>query len=91
MFFGWSSSRFLQENCPRGHDTKAYIPFGAGARFCPGKNLAMLEMKLVLSMLMKSFKVELITPKEEVKEIMAFTMMPSSYQVKLTKRESFNG
>ena len=72
--------------CPMGHDTKAFIPFGSGPRFCPGKNLAMLEMKLVLSMLMKSFKVELITPKEDVKEVMAFTMMPSSYQVKLTKR-----
>ncbi|PCJ01143.1 MAG: cytochrome P450 [Flavobacteriales bacterium] len=73
--------------CPMGHDTKAYIPFGAGARFCPGKNLAMLEMKLVLSMLMKNFKVELITPANEVKEVMAFTMMPSEYQVKLIKRD----
>ena len=72
--------------CPMGHDTKAFIPFGAGPRYCPGKNLAMLEMKLVLSMLMKSFKVELITPKEEVKEIMAFTMMPSNYKVRLVKR-----
>ncbi|MBL4592892.1 MAG: cytochrome P450 [Flavobacteriales bacterium] len=76
-----------QGKCPMGHDTKAYVPFGAGPRFCPGKNLALLEMKLVLSMLMKNFSVELITPKEEVKEIMAFTMMPSSYQVKLTKRK----
>ena len=75
-----------QGKCPMNHDTKAYIPFGAGARFCPGKNLAMLEMKLVLSMLAKNFSIELITPKEEVKEVMAFTMMPSSYQVKLVKR-----
>jgi cytochrome P450 len=72
--------------CPMGHDTKAFIPFGSGPRFCPGKNLAMLEIKLVLSMLMKNFKVELVTPKENVKEIMAFTMMASSYQVRLTKR-----
>ena len=72
--------------CPMGHDTKAFVPFGAGPRFCPGKNLAILEIRLVLSMLMKNFTVELITPKEEVREIMAFTMMASSYQVKLTKR-----
>jgi cytochrome P450 len=72
--------------CPMGHDTKAFIPFGSGPRFCPGKNLAMLEIKLVLSMLMKNFKVELVTPREEVREIMAFTMMTSSYQVKLSKR-----
>ncbi len=72
--------------CPMGHDTKAFIPFGSGARFCPGKNLAMLELKLVLSMLMKNFKIELATPKDDVKEIMAFTMMPSTFKVKLTKR-----
>ncbi len=75
-----------QGKCPMGHDTKAYIPFGAGPRFCPGKNLAMLELKLVLSMLMKNFKVEMTGPKEEVSEIMAFTMMPSEYSVKLVKR-----
>ena len=72
--------------CPMGHDTKAFVPFGAGPRYCPGKNLAMLEIKLVLSMLMKNFKVELTTPKDEVREIMAFTMMASNYKVKLTKR-----
>ena len=72
--------------CPLGHDTKAFIPFGSGARFCPGKNLAMLELKLVLSMLMKNFKIELVTPKDEVREIMAFTMMPSAFKVKLIKR-----
>jgi cytochrome P450 len=85
--------RWIKEEkgkCPMGHDTKAFIPFGAGARFCPGKNLAMLEIKLVLSMLMKNFIVELVTPKENVKEVMAFTMMASPYQVKLTKRRSAN-
>jgi cytochrome P450 len=83
--------RWIKEDeglCPLGHDTKAYIPFGAGARFCPGKNLAMLEMKIVLSMLMKHFKVEITTPKEDVKEVMAFTMMPSAYRVKLIRRDS---
>jgi cytochrome P450 len=75
-----------QGKCPMGHDTKAFIPFGAGARFCPGKNLAMLELKLVLSMLLKNFKIEFITPKVEVKEVMAFTMMPSAFQVKLIQR-----
>jgi cytochrome P450 len=72
--------------CPMGHDTRGFIPFGSGPRFCPGKNLAMLEMKLVLSMLMKNFKVQLSTPKEDVKEVMAFTMMPTGFLVKLVRR-----
>tara|TARA_B100000809_G_scaffold251257_1_gene284584 strand:+ start:2081 stop:3481 length:1401 start_codon:yes stop_codon:yes gene_type:complete len=85
----FTPERWMKEEkgkCPMGHDTRAYIPFGAGARFCPGKNLAMLEMKLVLSMLMKNFKLEMVTPKEDVKEIMAFTMMPSAFKVRLVKR-----
>ena len=72
--------------CPMGHDTKAFIPFGAGARFCPGKNLAMLELKLVLSMLTKNFRIKLASPTDEVKEVMAFTMMPSTFKVRLEKR-----
>jgi cytochrome P450 len=82
--------RWIKEErskCPMNHNTKAYIPFGGGPRFCPGKNLAMLEMQLVLSMLFKNFTVELVTPKGEVKEVMAFTMMPSSYKVRLKKRK----
>ena len=73
----FTPERWIKEEkgkCSMGPDTKAYIPFSVGARFCPGKNLAMLEMKLVLSMLMKNFKLEMVTFKEDVKEIMAFTI-----------------
>lgn len=74
-----------ESKCPM-HNVDAFIPFGAGPRFCPGKNLAMLEMKLVLSMIFKNFSVELVTPVSEVNEIMAFTMMPSKFEVGLRKR-----
>ena len=78
--------RWMKESkCPM-HSMDAYIPFGGGPRFCPGKNLALLEMKLVLSMLFKNFDVEMVTPHEDVKEIMAFTMMASDYKVKLKHR-----
>ena len=74
-----------ESKCPM-HNLDAYMPFGSGPRFCPGKNLAILEMKLVLSMLMKNFTIEMITPSDEIKEIMAFTMMASNYEVRLKKR-----
>lgn len=78
--------RWMKESkCPM-HSMDAYIPFGGGPRFCPGKNLAILEMKLVLAMLFKNFEVEMVTPHDDVKEIMAFTMMASSYKVKLKNR-----
>ncbi|MDG1333517.1 MAG: cytochrome P450 [Crocinitomicaceae bacterium] len=78
--------RWMKESrCPM-HSMDAYIPFGGGPRFCPGKNLALLEMKLVLSMLFKNFDVEMITPHEDISEIMAFTMMASDYKVRLKHR-----
>lgn len=79
-------SRWLRESkCPV-HNNESYIPFGGGPRFCPGKNLAILEIRLVLSMLLKNFDIEMITPHMDVKEIMAFTMMASDFKVKLTNR-----
>lgn len=80
--------RWLDANnsgCPV-HRIQAFMPFGFGPRLCPGKNLAMLEMKLVLSMIAKSFHLQLETPPEQVRERMAFTMMPEKFEVKLIIR-----
>lgn len=78
--------RWMKETkCPM-HNMDAYVPFGGGPRFCPGKNLAVLEMKLVLSMLFKNFDVEMVTPHEEITEIIAFTMMASDFKVRLKNR-----
>lgn len=70
--------------CPM-HNTDAFSPFGGGARYCPGRNLALLEMKMVMSMLLKNFEVELITPYDSVNENLAFTMMSSPFEVRLRK------
>ncbi|MDX1445716.1 cytochrome P450 [Lishizhenia sp.] len=74
-----------KSKCPV-HNTTAYNPFGGGPRYCPGANLALTEMKLVLAMLFKNFDFELTTPAEDIKEIMAFTMMASDFEVKFTQR-----
>ncbi len=75
-----------ESKCPM-HNMDAFLPFGSGPRFCPGKNLAMLEMKLVLSMIFKNFTVELTTPNSKIKEIMAFTLMPNKFEVSLKSRD----
>ncbi|KAJ8649882.1 hypothetical protein MRB53_002905 [Persea americana] len=36
-----------------------YIPFGIGARMCPGQNLAMAELKVVLSLILSRFSFSL--------------------------------
>ncbi|MCR9173982.1 MAG: cytochrome P450 [bacterium] len=78
--------RWLKESrCPV-HNTEAFSPFGGGARYCPGRNLAILEIRMVMSMLLKNFEVELVTPYDSVDEKMAFTMMSSPYEVRLKER-----
>jgi cytochrome P450 len=74
------------KGCPI-HSAEAFTPFGAGPRFCPGRNLAILEVRAVIAMLFKNFKIELVTKPTDVDEIMAFTLMSSSFLVKLSKRD----
>ena len=37
----------------------SWIPFGIGARICLGKNFAMVEMKVLLSMILRNYQVSL--------------------------------
>jgi len=40
----------------RKYEKFAYVPFGGGSRICPGLNVANLEMKAVLMMLMPKYR-----------------------------------
>lgn len=65
------------------HDTRAYAQFGAGPRVCPGRHLAGVELRLVLSMLVRNFTVEPTADTASAKELLNFTMMPSAMPVRL--------
>jgi cytochrome P450 len=64
------------------------MPFGAGPRICPGRNLALLEISLVTSMLFRNFQIQsLRTPDDtEVQERLSFTMGASKLLVTLAPR-----
>ena len=62
------------------------MPFGSGPRFCPGRNLALLEIRTALAMLCRNFDVELVEPGRHVEERLAFTMMPTNLVVRLHRR-----
>ncbi|MTI32572.1 cytochrome P450 [Xanthovirga aplysinae] len=72
--------RWLKTGCPvhGAHKPEMIKAFGSGPRFCPGKNLAMHEMIMSLSMICKNFDLELVVKPEKVKEIFAFTMYPEN-------------
>src|SRR5258706_15678644 len=68
------------------HDPGAHQPFGSGPRICPGRTLALLEMKLILAMLYRSFDVERVGVAADVKEVFSFTMVPKGLNVRLKFR-----
>ncbi len=68
------------------HEPRAYLQFGAGPRVCPGRHLASVEMRLVLSMLMANFSIQIAVDPGTIKEISAFTMVPSAMPVRLSVR-----
>jgi len=70
------------------HDPSVLFPFGSGPRICPGRSLALLEMKVVLAVLYKTFTVTREGPADRVKELFAFTMSPSGLEVRLGRRAS---
>lgn len=64
------------------------MPFGAGPRLCPGRYLALLEMKMVTAMLLNRFEIESVAAKDggEAREHLAFTMAPVGLRLRLKAR-----
>jgi cytochrome P450 len=64
---------------------RSAMPFGSGPRMCPGRYLALLEMKMAMAMLLSSFDIEAVdTPDGQAAlERMAFTMNPVGLTLRL--------
>jgi cytochrome P450 len=75
--------------CP--HNTKAFVPFGGGPRYCPGRQLAMVEIKTVMAMLCAAFEVTKTEHPEPVREIFSFTMMPVNLFVRFKRLQVPSG
>jgi cytochrome P450 len=64
---------------------RSAMPFGSGPRMCPGRYLALLEMKMAMAMLLSRFDIEAVdTPDgQPAQERMAFTMNPVGLTLRL--------
>jgi cytochrome P450 len=69
-------------------DKRASIPFGSGPRTCPGRYLALLEIKTAMAMLLSQFVIESVdTPDgQAARELMAFVMSPVGLRLRLSPR-----
>ena len=72
---------------PKHPPDAVFFPFGGGPRLCPGRNLALCEMRAVLAMVCVNFEVEAASPPEYVRERLSFTMAPENLTVRLGRRE----
>nr|WP_231402847.1 cytochrome P450 [Caenimonas aquaedulcis] len=61
------------------------MPFGSGPRVCPGRYLAMLEIKMAMAMLLARFDIEGVDAPGggEAEELLAFTMSPVGLTMRL--------
>jgi cytochrome P450 len=63
---------------------KALMPFGGGPRFCPGRYLALAEIKMVATMLVRNFAIT--REPGLVGERYQLSMMPTQLRVRLRSR-----
>jgi cytochrome P450 len=69
-------------------DKHISTPFGSGPRMCPGRYLALLEIKLAVAMLLSRFDIESVETANcaDPAELMGFTMSPVGLRMRLRER-----
>jgi cytochrome P450 len=66
------------------------MPFGAGPRMCPGRYLALAEIKLVAAMLLANFEIENVAAEGggEPREVVSIVMAPVGLRMRLRRRST---
>jgi cytochrome P450 len=70
---------------PASSAKRVTMPFGGGPRICPGRYLALLEIKMAMAMLLSRFDIESLETGDggAPRELMSFTMSPVGLRMRL--------
>jgi len=69
-----------------GPGRSASLPFGYGPRMCPGRNLALAELRSAVMMLARNFDLEAVPQAKPVSEVFSFTLVPRHLRVRFHRR-----
>ena len=77
--------RWLEAGQEEVNNKRAAMPFGSGLRTCPGRYLALLEIKIAMAMLLGSFDIAGVDTPDggEAQELMGFVMSPVGLSLRL--------
>jgi len=67
-------------------DPKYLLTFGVGPRMCIGKNLAMMQLQLMIATILLRYKIELCDPEKDLEAIEGFMNKPVEVQIKISPR-----
>lgn len=91
-----NASAFMPERWQGDNDTslaaqsakRVSMPFGAGPRICPGRYLALLEMKMAIATLLGRFDIQSVgtLDGQSPREHLSFTMAPVGLQMRVRER-----
>jgi cytochrome P450 len=84
--------RWLGESTQGAPLKRLSMPFGAGPRICPGRYLALLEMKLAIATLLCRFDIESIETPDGAppRERLTFTMAPVGLRMRVKESVRFD-
>ncbi|KAK0476255.1 cytochrome P450 monooxygenase [Armillaria luteobubalina] len=73
--------------CDSAAVAKAFTPFSVGPRACIGRNLAILELQIIIASILKRFHFVLENPNEDLEVQESFLRQPTGLRVGVKRRE----